>query len=222
MTAIMVPAGRGTSFSVELRQATRDQHEHAERALDLPGRIGSPADLAGLLVAWRTVWDTVRSACGTTRDDEAARLLVSAVRAGRQINADLATLAVVDPSLDVSGPTAAPLHRRTHDLRELRGILGTAPGVWAASYVLRGSRVGGTVLAPLISQRLALPDGAAMEYFGDAAAGRFWVAFRGRLDQWARGAGGPAQEATIRMAAAVFGMIEAPLAGGGAAGEGGA
>jgi heme oxygenase len=187
------------SFSAELRSLTREDHEAVERVLDLPWRLQERSDLAAVLQVWSGLWSDVRSGCGHAGRDESARLLVASVRAIRQIAGDLDDLAVAGatPSggqLRGAEPVLAPL-------------LDTPAGVWAVSYILRGSRVGGTVLAPLIAERLRLPEGMSAGYFGDADAGRAWVTFRRRLDSWGRVAGTSAREQTAGVAHEAFGRI---------------
>jgi heme oxygenase len=196
-----------SGFAVELRSQTRDQHEQLERVLDLPCRLGGPSDLAAILGVWGSLWAGVRSGCGAAGRDESARLLVSSVRAVRQVAVDLDDLAAV-----VAARPAVTRARRVAALRAapdrcLVPVLGSPAGVWAVSYVLRGSRVGGTVLAPIIARHLGLPGGIADNYFGDSAAGPAWVRFRRRLDMWAHSVGESAREDVVRIAVDVFGML---------------
>lgn len=218
MTAVTVLPARSRSLSTELRSATRADHARAEADLGLPDRLVAVDDLAGLLLGWSAIWSDVRSGSVSTPagdgrgcGDEAARLLVTAVRAERQITADLRALARLGAA---ETGTGTGTDRSASD--ELRQILATPPGVWAVSYVLRGSRVGGTVLAPLVARRLGLPEGVADEYLGDGDAGRAWVAFRGRLDRWGHTAGPTATDTVVRLAGTVFGLVRTRLTSGGA------
>jgi heme oxygenase len=195
---------RQLSFSAELRSLTRNDHEGVEKVLDLPWRLQDRSDLAAVLEAWSALWSDVRSGCGHVGRDESARLLVASVRAVRQIAGDLDDLAVAGASapagsLRTGEPVLAPL-------------LATPAGVWAVSYVLRGSRVGGTVLAPSIAERLRLPEGMAAAYYADADAGRAWVTFRRRIDSWGRVAGTSAREQTLQLAHEVFNRVGERLA----------
>jgi hypothetical protein len=68
------------------------------------------------------------------------------------------------------------------------------------------------VLAPLIAQRLRLPEDVDAGYFADGAAGPAWVAFRRRLDSWGRVCGTTAREDAVRLAGDAFDVVRARLA----------
>jgi heme oxygenase len=192
------------SFSAELRSLTGEDHERVEQLLDLPWRLETRSDLSAVLQAWSGLWSDVRSGCGQVGGDESARLLVASVRAVQQISGDLGDLVVVG---------ATPPARRTRRADPaLASLLDTSAGVWAVSYVLRGSRVGGTVLAPLVAERLRLPEGTAAAYLGDPDTARAWAAFRRRLDSWGRVAGASARDQAVRLAHEAFARIGARLA----------
>lgn len=186
-------ATRQVSFSAELRSLTREDRERVEELLDLPWRLQTRSDLSTVLQAWSGLWADVRSGCGQVGGDESARLLVASVRAVQQIAGDLDDLAV-------AGATS-PARRAEPPLAPL---LGTPAGVWAVSYVLRGSRVGGAVLAPLIAERLRLPEGTAVAYLGDPDTARAWAAFRRRLDSWGRVTQTSTRDQAVRLAHEAF------------------
>lgn len=212
MSAHAMTAARQVSFSAQLRERTRGEHEQVERSLGLPDRLETFGDLALHLQGWRSVWSEVRAGCGPAGHDEAARLLVSSVRAVQQISADLRALSMNDDS-DVTALRPPVALRGDVEPRPggLAALLETEPGMWAVSYVLRGSRVGGAVLAPLIAQRLRLPDGVATGYHADATSGRSWVAFRGRLDTWGLGSGPSGRRAALDLTREVFDLVSARL-----------
>jgi hypothetical protein len=234
VTTEALAAARQVSFSVELRRSTRGDHENAERILDLPARMHSLVDLARLLHAWRSIWSDVRAECGPAGHDESARLLVSAVRAVQQTAAGLRSLAMIDESdageiralvepgagPDATTPTTTTTPMTTSttiggdgagDGGPFAALLATEPGLWAVSYVLRGSRVGGTVLAPLFAEQLGLPLGVASEYHADATTGRSWVTFQRRLDDWGRCGGPDGRDAVVHLAREAFALVGARL-----------
>jgi heme oxygenase len=217
VAADAVTVARQVSFSAELRGRTRDDHEQVERWLGLPDRLTSVGDLARLLHGWREIWADVRAGCGPAGHDESARLLVSSVRAVQQSAADLRAIAMIDDSDDVPRAVAAEAGRPRPDdadrcrPTELSALLATEPGVWAVSYVLRGSRVGGSVLAPLITRRLGLPEGVATDYHGDVTTGRSWVTFRARLDAWGRVATPSGRDAVLGLTRDVFDLVGSRL-----------
>lgn len=202
--AVTVP--QPLSFSSVLRGSTRAEHERIVAALRLPERIRAEADLVRLLIAWDTVWAEVR--VGVQRDrrpaghDERARLLVSAVRAVQRIRADLDELGYAAPWV---GPDDEP--RRIEPGGDLTVLLASEPGVWAVSYVLRGSRMGGPTIAAMIGERLELPHGVASAYHCDDAAGPSWILFRRRLDAWGRMAREVEREHALTAARAAFLLI---------------
>ena len=183
--AVMAP--QPVSFFSLLYAATQEEHRRLDRLIGLPTGLRSEKDLVRILTAWDIVWAEVRA--GVQRDrrpaghDERARLLVSAVRALQRIHADLAEL--------MAGTRAGRSNHldippSTTDDGLLSGLLDAEPGVWAASYVLRGSRINGGTVAVKISDELELPLGVATSYHSDDAIGPAWAAFRRRLDAWGR------------------------------------
>jgi heme oxygenase len=197
-------ATRQVSFSAELRNLTREDRERVEELLDLPWRLQTRSDLSAVLQAWSGLWTDVRSGCGQVGGDESARLLVASVRAVQQIAGDLGDLAV-------AGATS-PARRTCRAEPPLAPLLGSPAGVWAVSYVLRGSRVGGAVLAPLITERFRLPEGTAVAYLGDPDTARAWAAFRRRLDSWGRVARTSARNQAVRLAHEAFDGVGVRLA----------
>jgi heme oxygenase len=197
-------ATRQVSFSEELRSLTGADHERVEELLDLPWRLETRSDLSAVLQAWSGLWSDVRSGCGQVGGDESARLLVASVRAVQQIAGDLGDLAVA--------AAGSPARHTRRAEPALASLLGTPAGVWAVSYVLRGSRVGVAVLAPLIAERFRLPEGTATAYLGDPDTTRAWAAFRRRLDSWGRVAGASARDQAVQLAHEAFDQVGARLA----------
>jgi heme oxygenase len=68
--------------------------------------------------------------------------------------------------------------------QRFRELLSAPSSSWGVAYVLRGSRLGGAVLAPLVSDATGLPAGTGTAYLRSAGdePGRDWVDFRRRLD----------------------------------------
>jgi hypothetical protein len=200
------------SFSSLLRCSTNGDHERIEVALGIPDRLHSEADLARLLIAWDTVWADVRAGVQLHRrpagHDERARLLVSAVRAMQRIRADLAELG---PETVRPGPKPGDAPGSGLPDGDLADLLAAEPGVWAVSYVLRGSRLGGGVFAPLVGERFELPLGVATAYYRDEAAGPSWISFRRRLDAWGRVAREDDCDQALDLTGTVFALVSARL-----------
>ena len=162
-----------SSTSNRLRAMTRDEHLAAEAALDVMS-LRTPASYAALLDGWATVWQSVSTAaheplvCSTAREE----LLVVAHQALEWIAADLTDLAVHGAA---SGGQPAG---------GFAGLLERPGSTWGVAYVLRGSRLGGAVLAPIVSASVGLRAGVATSFLRSAGTdpGREWVAFRRRLD----------------------------------------
>jgi heme oxygenase len=169
--------GRG-SASRWLRTQTRDEHVAVEAELDF-GRLHDRAALAGLLRGWDAVWGavlcagTLPGACRQASEE----LLVAAVQARRWIRSDLAS---------IGGHRASDLDvvQRAEDSTHLANLLAVPADSWGVAYVLRGSRLGGTVLAVRVSAALGLPPDCGTKFLASAGTepGRDWVAFRRRLD----------------------------------------
>lgn len=176
-----------------LRRHTRQQHAAAEAGLDLR-RLEQPAGLAGLLRSWQTVWSSVLgvvSAPGVARTAR-AELLVPATQSVAWLRSDLDDLhgvlgtrparPAVDGARDAGaaeGAVVADLHR----------LLAEPAGSWGVAYVLRGSRLGGSMLAAQVRTAPWLPPGGATAFLSSQGTdtGRDWVAFRRRLDALALG-----------------------------------
>ena len=171
-------AGTGVqSPSATLRARTREEHEAVEAALDMT-QLRTRAGLVSVLCGWSAVWDQVRLAVlepGATAT-AAAELALPSAQALDWLAADLADLA---PAVGAAPPTATPDAAAT-----LRRFLADPSAVWGVTYVLRGSRLGGGVLAPLVRGALDLPDDSGTRFLASQGtdAGREWVSFRRRLD----------------------------------------
>jgi heme oxygenase len=210
-------ATRQVSLSVQLRDRTRAEHDRVERLLDLPDRLGEPRDLGLVLRAWREIWTAALDGVGPAGHDEAARLLVCGTRAIRRIADDLDDLDHLQAARSAralpaaGGPAAPSAEPPANPLPELSAglaaLLTSAPGVWGVGYLLRGSRTGGTVLAPLVARRLRLPDDAGTGYLSDDTVGPAWVAFTRRLDRWGLAVDAGAREAAVRAAVIGFDLV---------------
>lgn len=143
-------------------------------------KLRSGSDLAGVLQGWAVVWTAVScasaapAACRESRQE----LTDLAVQALRWLRSDLADLGFgCRPSLRATagGPAYCAA---------VADYLAQPAGSWGVAYVLRGSRLGGAVLAPQIRASLNLPTDGGTRFFASAGArpGREWVAFRRRLD----------------------------------------
>lgn len=177
------------SVSRQLRAATRDEHRASEAALDLAS-LTTPAALAALLQGWVSVWlDVARAAngpasCSTAR----AELLRPATLALDWLAVDLADLAVVAGRGDRRCRSVTPSTDRRASVGDHSGgfseLLAVTSSSWGVAYVLGGSRLGGAVLAPVLSKAVRLPDAIGTTFLRSASTdpGREWVAFRRRLD----------------------------------------
>lgn len=164
------------TLSSWLRTQTRVQHRAVERHLDLDRPL-TAADAMHVLTGWASVWREVRRAvaapgASTTAATELAPMADQA----------LAWLAAdgVAPGELIPG---APEARGSRQLG-LSDLLVDPVAAWGVAYVLRGSRLGGAVLAPRVGAALVPLTGAGSAFLGTAGAdpGREWVAFRRRLD----------------------------------------
>lgn len=182
-----------------LRDGTREHHLALERQLDLPGRIRTRADLGAVLAAMLAAWAPLERALaaadwsGLPLDDrlgEATALL----------RADLAALGV-----DPAGSPGAPDIRFDTTARAVGG-----------RYVLLGSALGGSVIAPAVERRLDLTEGAATRFFRRTgrAPGRDWRDFRLALAgrDWSPAESHEATEAA-RETFTFVGRAAAPLLG---------
>lgn len=166
------------SASACLRQRTREEHEAIEAALDME-HFRTRAGLVAVLRCWVAVWNQLRlavvepGASGTA----AAELLVPSGQALDWLAADLAFLA--PPADAVAAYRTVPA-----DAHTLQRFIADPSASWGLAYVLRGSRVGGGVLAPLTREALDLPDDRGTHFLASRGTdpGREWVSFRRRLD----------------------------------------
>lgn len=205
-----------------LRRHTRDDHRAAEAGLDLR-RLQRPADLVGLLRGWRTVWRavSVAAAAAGAVHEARAELLPSAAQSVTWLQADLEDLALLTEDRLVPGHDRRAVRGRTQELRTARALasmLASPASTWGVAYVLRGSRLGGSVLAPQVRSALHLPPSCATAFLESRGTdpGRDWVALRRRLDaqqlgQADRDAAGAAARWTFSWVGAV--MAESPCAG---------
>jgi len=182
------------STSAELRARTREEHEAVEAALDL-SQLRTSAGLAAVLLGWVAVWNQVRVAVveADATAEATAELLIPSAQALDWLAADLADLAPA--AGEVPPHRAAP-----SDVRVLRRFLAHPSACWGLAYVLRGSRLGGGVLAPLVRVALELPGDCGTRFLASRGTdpGREWVSFRRRLDA----ADLPAPEVTAAVEAA--------------------
>jgi heme oxygenase len=165
--------------SCQLRLQTREEHAAVEAVLDV-AKWRSGSDLAGVLQGWAVVWGAVScasaapAACRESRQE----LTDLAAQALRWLQSDLADLGYGSrPSLrsTAGGPAYCAA---------VADYLAQPAGSWGVAYVLRGSRLGGAVLAPQIRASLNLPTDGGTRFLASAETrpGRDWVAFRRRLD----------------------------------------
>ncbi len=139
---------RPTSSSACLRDDTRAEHDAVEAGLDLR-RLRHPAELAALLHGWTGVWHEVQLAAAApgAAAEATAELLPPATQSLRWLERDLA---------DIGGALAGVLPHETSARTgaaggsRLRRFLAETSTTWGVAYVLRGSRLGGSVLAPLV------------------------------------------------------------------------
>ncbi|MEU4369233.1 biliverdin-producing heme oxygenase [Micromonospora chersina] len=148
-----------------LRAGTRDHHLALERDLGLPGRIRTRADLAAVLSALLGAWEPLERDLGAA-DWSGLRLDSRLGAATGLLRADLAALGVAPPA---------------GDGREDGGVRFDTPAAAVGGrYVLLGSALGGSVIAPVVERRLGLAEGEATGFFrrSGGAPGRDWRDFR--------------------------------------------
>jgi heme oxygenase len=201
-------------MAVELRRLTRADHERTEHLLDLPGCLTRPADLASLLHGWQRIWQEIRRGCTGPGPIVGAKGWPGETAAlGRLADESLARIAVdlVDlAELDDLGVLPDPDRSAVANPADgaFRPLLADEPGVWAVAYVLRGSAMGGRLLAPLITERLELAPGVGVGYHAGAEdVGRSWVGFRHRLDGWGVAAGPEQRRVVVRRARSAFALV---------------
>jgi heme oxygenase len=207
-------AARGVGFSAEVRRLTRTEHERVEQVLDLPGRLATAEDLVTVLRMWERTWqDVARWASsasgfsGTVQGDDqpGPELLLLTTRALGRLAEDLTDLQDLAPATRPrveDGPTASG--------GPMADLLTTLPGGWGVSYVLRGSQVGGRILAPQIAERLHLPQGTALRYLSTEGedVGSSWHGFRRRLDAWGDAATPALRRAVVAAAIMTFHAVQ--------------
>lgn len=161
-----------------LRVWTREEHEAVEAALDL-SQLRTSVGLAAVLLGWVAVWNQIRLALVQpgAAATATAELLIPAEQALGWLAADLAELA---PAAGLVPPRRAP----PGDALVLGRFLAHPSSSWGVAYVLRGSRLGAGVLAPLVRGALELPGDCGTRFFASRGTnpGREWVSFRRRLD----------------------------------------
>ncbi|HEX2809353.1 MAG TPA: hypothetical protein VHN80_24580 [Kineosporiaceae bacterium] len=215
---------RRGGLSVELRRLTRVDHERTEQLLDLPGCLSGPADLAALLHGWQRIWREIKQGCAGSRavagakgwPGETAALARLAEESLARIAVDLAEL-IQPADLDEPDESDEPDEPGGPDGGPVDNVfvpmLADEPGVWGTAYVLRGSAMGGRVLAPLITAQLDLAPGVATSYHAGADdAGRSWVGFRHRLDSWGVAAGPEQRRVVVRRARSTFAAVGGRMA----------
>ncbi|MFR9774782.1 biliverdin-producing heme oxygenase [Micromonospora sp. MS34] len=147
-----------------LRAGTRVHHLALERDLDLPGRIRDRADLVTVLSAMLASWASLERDLAAA-DWSGLRLDTRLGAATDLLRADLAALGV--------DPEAAPV-------AEAGVRFGSPARAVGGRYVLLGSALGGSVIAPAVERRLDLAEGAATRFFRRSGRmpGRDWRDFR--------------------------------------------
>jgi len=166
------------STSACLRARTRAEHVAVEAALDM-SQVRTCPGLAAVLLGWRAVWNQIRlavaepGACRTAT----AELRCPSDQALDWLAADLADLAP-------AAGEAPPRRVAPSDARVLRQFITHPSASWGVTYVLRGSRLGGGVLAPLVRRALEPPGDRGTRFLASRGTdpGREWVSFRRRLD----------------------------------------
>ncbi|MFG3602245.1 biliverdin-producing heme oxygenase [Micromonospora chersina] len=182
-----------------LRTGTRDHHLALERDLDLPGRIRTRTDLAAVLSALLAAWAPLE------RDLAAADW--SGLRLDPRLGAATSLLRADLAALDAAPPAGAGW--------EDGGVrFGTPARAVGGRYVLLGSALGGSVIAPVVERRLDLGEGEATGFFrrSGRAPGRDWRDFRVALTarDWSQAELAEAAEAA-RATFTFVGRSAAPL-----------
>ncbi|MEO5900291.1 MAG: biliverdin-producing heme oxygenase [Ilumatobacteraceae bacterium] len=185
------PEGTRSSAAAWLRAGTRNDHLAVEERMDLGSTVRCVCDLTELLRGWSTVWDAVHrcsagpGTCRPARDEllGASTLSTSWLRADLRALAHLRERRAGCRLIVADGLRAVPEGPHEYGIELARLLLQPAGG-WGVAYVLRGSRLGGGVLAPQISSALSLPDGVGTRFLESVGtdAGRDWAAFKLRLD----------------------------------------
>lgn len=186
-----------------LRTGTRDHHLALERDLELPGRIRTRADLAAVLAALLAAWAPLERDLAAA-DWSGLRLDPRLGAATELLRADLAALDTAPPA-GTGRPDA--------------GVRFDTPArAVGGRYVLLGSALGGSVIAPVVERRLGLAEGEATGFFRRTgrAPGRDWRDFRVALTarDWSPAELADAAEAA-RETFTFVGRTAAPLLGAG-------
>jgi heme oxygenase len=170
----------GSSASGWLRSQTREEHIAAETEIDANG-LRRRADLANLLIGWIAVWESVSRAASTPMASRAAseELVAPAAQALGWLGSDLADLGYV-----ASAQSRGSSIVGTDWSDRLAELLARPADSWGVAYVLRGSRMGGAVLAARLRSALALRGDCGTSFLtsGGTRPGREWREFCGRLD----------------------------------------
>ncbi|MGY0003793.1 hypothetical protein, partial [Micromonospora sp. I033] len=133
-----------------LRAGTHEQHAALERDLDLPAGIRTRADLAAVLAALLAAWAPLERDLAAA-DWSGLGLDPRLGAAADLLHADLAALGAA-PTAAAGGPDA--------------GVRFDAPArAVGGRYVLLGSALGGSVIAPVVERRLGLAEGEATAFF---------------------------------------------------------
>ncbi|MFE9692826.1 biliverdin-producing heme oxygenase [Micromonospora sp. NPDC005806] len=152
-----------------LRTGTREHHLALERHLALPGRIRERADLVAVLSAMLASWAPLERQLAAA-DWSGLRLDARLGEAAELLRADLAALAA-DSAVVPDAPSSD----------EPPGVRFDTPArAVGGRYVLLGSALGGSVIAPTVERCLGLAEGAATGFFrrSGRVPGRDWRDFR--------------------------------------------
>jgi heme oxygenase len=178
-----------------LKTETRPAHDRIERALDIEGRLGSPAAYRALLTrfygfhaAWEPLAEAALGDPAFFRERRKAGLLACDLRALGLSEGEIVRLPVCDRLPAMPSPAAA---------------LGSM-------YVVEGSTLGGTIIARLVERRLGLSAEAGCAYFRSYGprVGAMWRAFGTRL----LGVSSPeADDAVVAAANRTFAAMESWL-----------
>ncbi|MEN3951831.1 biliverdin-producing heme oxygenase [Iodidimonas sp. SYSU 1G8] len=178
---------RTADVMTALREGTRAAHDRMERALDLPGRLGDPAQLVAVIErfhGFHAVWEPAIGAALRDPAFHAPRMKLPLLRA------DLRALGHADDAID-----ALPV---CHEAWRL------ASEPWGSIYVLEGSTLGGQVIARQLER---LPNGMVSPgYFRPYGnvTGAMWRALQGRLTLAAAYVG---IDAMVQSASATFDLL---------------
>jgi heme oxygenase len=188
-----------------LRDETRPWHERAERAMDLPTRLASPAAYAALLARLWGFYAPLEARLDAVGGRELAAIGLDFAprRKARLLRADLAACGV-DPGGLAALPSCAELP-----------ALPALPQVLGCLYVLEGATLGGQVIRREVARHLGLGPETGCGFFGGygAGIGPMWRAFCGTVTDYALANPG-AEGAIVAAAAETFQRFEEWLGGG--------